>query len=233
MKAQILTILVLAIVLAVLFTQPATVDAKRKKRKTSFDKDTDNIKYSSQEELRAKVDDLNKEKKMKMEDSKMTKEEFEVHRRKLEKEEKELQTKVDVATKAYGRNSSQRAKAMHELGRNIYMQGRFEEVLQSAEEIVRIHEVIDGVEHLNTGMALQNVGNVAYRMNKQTKCYYAMQRALYILLREYQDGSREVMLHRGKMMTFKIDSGKDGPGLSYDEYMDDLADYGDEAVPDL
>jgi hypothetical protein len=68
-----------------------------------------------------------------------------------------------------------------EIGRNMYQQNRYKEVRETAMEILRIHEQIDGVDHLNTALALGNVGSVNYRLNFLKECEYAMQRVLYIL----------------------------------------------------
>ena len=65
----------------------------------------------------------------------------------------------------------------------MYKQKRYEDVFDISKEIVRIHEVIDGVEAAKTAMALGNVGAVAHRLGKKSECALAMNRALYIMIR--------------------------------------------------
>ena len=111
---------------------------------------------------------------------------------KYQKEEVQLRKELDKVRQKYGRMSEQHVNALHALGRNIYKQQRYEEVYSFAQEIVKIHESIDGPEHLNTAKALTNVGSTANRLGKKKDCEIAMNRALYIFLKLYGENSKEV-----------------------------------------
>ncbi len=69
----------------------------------------------------------------------------------LEKEETNLKKNVYRAVLDHGENSAQKAKALHLLGKNLYQQEKFDQVVGIAKDIVQIHEFKDGVEHENTG----------------------------------------------------------------------------------
>jgi Tetratricopeptide repeat len=103
-----------------------------------------------------------------------------------------------------GENSLDRATALHKLGRNVFRQGRHQDGFGIAQEIVRLHEVNDGVEHLNTGNALNNLAAVAFRLGKKAIVDVSMKRTLHIYINTYGDDSKEVLLHRAKMLTFKV-----------------------------
>ena len=52
--------------------------------------------------------------------------------------------------------------------------------------------------------ALGNVGSVSFRLGRVEDCRVAMNRALHIMIMEYGDDSKEVLLHRAKMLTFQV-----------------------------
>jgi hypothetical protein len=110
----------------------------------------------------------------------------------MRKDETMLRWKAEMAKDEHGRMSAEYATALHRLGGNIYKQGRYDEVLATAKEIVKIHETVDGPEHINTAKALTNIGSVANRLGNLKECELAMNRALYILIKTYGKESKEV-----------------------------------------
>ena len=141
---------------------------------------------------------------------------------KLVAEEDGLRQAVEQAIKKHGEFSREKATALHELGRNVYQQGKFEDVVDVAEDIVKIHEVLDGPEAFITAEALGNVASVAHRLGKKDTCRLAMERALYIMIKTYGAQSKEVLLHRGKMLTFQIPDGRESAGMSHEAYLEYL-----------
>jgi hypothetical protein len=140
----------------------------------------------------------------------------------LESEEIELKKNLYRAILNHGENSPEKAAALHVLGRNMYQQKKYDELVDASQEIVRIHEEVDGKESLKTAQALGNVGSVSNRLGRTKECSIAMNRALYIMIKEYGDDSKEVLLHRAKMLTFQISEGREGFGLSYEAYKSEL-----------
>lgn len=204
----------------------ALVLASSKKAKTTkaVNKDDDEeVKYSSKEDLDAKLKEIqrNREKDGYRDDTPSPSEMAQ-----LREAEKDLRTDVIRAELNHGEFSKERAKALHALGGNMFRQQRFEELLELSKQIVRIHETMDGFEALMTGKALGNVGTVAHRLGLQKECELNMKRALYIMLHEggLAEDSRDVLMHRGKMLSFQIKDGENTPGLSYDDYVDILED---------
>lgn len=122
----------------------------------------------------------------------------------------------------YGDESIQKIEALHNLGRTVFALGDFKESFNIAKQIVELHEKLDGPEHIKTGRALSNLGVSAFKYNKQRECELAMLRSLYIFEEEYGVESKEVLLHRGRMMTFKVPDGEFTEGLSHDEYVAEL-----------
>ena len=119
---------------------------------------------------------------------------------------------------------------MHILGRNVYQQGKFEEVATIATDILKIHETLDGPEALITAEALGNVASVSFRLGRKKPCELAMDRALHIMIQQYGAQSKEVLLHRGKMLTFQIANAdnQERTGMSYDAYLEYLEDNDDD-----
>jgi len=169
----------------------AAVEKKSKSKTVVTDTSEEEIvQFDSKADLQRKIEEVaNKKKKdMQSADLDITPQEL----RKLKRKEPELTKKVEIAKSLHGENSRERATALSELGRNIYKQGRYEEVLSVSKEIVRIHEVIDGPEAEMTAKALQNVGSVAHRLQLMDECANSMNRALYIINQKYGRNSKEV-----------------------------------------
>ncbi|KAJ1408433.1 hypothetical protein B484DRAFT_403539 [Ochromonadaceae sp. CCMP2298] len=101
-----------------------------------------------------------------------------------------------------GEISLQHATALHALGGSLYELGRFEELLEMSKVIVRIHEQLEGPE----------------------KCEQAMLRMLYILVKDYGVNSKEVLLHRSRMLTLMIRHAEMSIGMSYEKYLENVDD---------
>ena len=216
--------LVLAVfVLLLLLSSVPGVDAKKKKkvkkgqkqRKTSTVEVNGlgevTVEYKSEDDKARQLRDLTKNKKA---EAAAAEDDPEEQARRLAKQ----------AIKKHGEYSREKATALHELGRNVYQQGKFEDVVDVAEDIVKIHEVLDGPEAFITAEALGNVASVAFRLGKKETCRLAMERALYIMIKTYGAQSKEVLLHRGKMLTFQIANGRESAGMSHEAYLEYLED---------
>jgi hypothetical protein len=109
-----------------------------------------------------------------------------------QREEMQFRRNLESIRTQYGKMSSEYANGLHALGRVVYLQQKYKDVLTIAKEIVRIHERIDGPEHINTAKSLTNVGSTANRLKDMQECERAMNRALYIFLKHYGEDSKEV-----------------------------------------
>lgn len=118
----------------------------------------------------------------------------EADRRKYQREESQLRRNLESIRIEHGKMSTEYANGLHALGRVVYLQKKYKEVLAVAKEIVRIHEKLDGPEHINTAKALTNVGSTANRLKDMQECERAMNRALYIFLKHYGEDSKEVIV---------------------------------------
>lgn len=136
----------------------------------------------------------------------------------LGREEIRIRLEADDIVNRYGNISKEFAEHLHKLGRVMYKQHKFETVFDISSQIVELHEKLDGHEHENTARALGNLGSVSFRLKRWKECEIAMNRALYIWIQKYGPESKEVLLHRGKMLTFQIPHAKTSGGLSFDDY---------------
>ena len=171
-------------------------EAKRKiPTKTDDDLETDEIVYTSDKDLKDKVNELASKKYKKPNNDDST-DDFELsysQRKKLAKDELALLKKLELITELHGALSKERAKALSSLGANIYKQGKYEESFKYSKEILNIHEKLDGVESEITGQVLQNVGSVACKLHLINECKYAFERSLYIILNIHGMNSKEVI----------------------------------------
>lgn len=203
------------IVVVVLVTLCLTIDggvAKAGKSKETASGDDDVETISSNSELSNRLKDMTKNVKLSDE---LTSEE----KLKLRKEEVRIRLGEDDIVQKYGKVSLQYADYLHKLGGNLHKQQDYEQSYVISKQIVEIHEKVDGPESENTARALGNLGSASYRLKHARECEVAMNRALYIWLQRYGENSKEVLLHRGKMLTFQVPFGKTSMGLSYDDYL--------------
>lgn len=140
----------------------------------------------------------------------------------LRREELRVRLSLRDVADEHGKMSAEYAAALHRLGRSLHKQRRFDDGFEVASEIVTIHEKIDGPEHLNTAHALSNAGSAAYRLNKKQEVEWAMNRALYILIKAHGEDAKEVLLHRGRMLTFHVPYAQTSTGISYEDYTYEL-----------
>lgn len=214
-----LSVLFIFCVLVVFLTDPVVCRKRKVKAATTEHEDeieAEEVTYTSKTDLDAKIKNLKKGKGSKFAEDELTPKE----RKQLETAELSLKKQIIRAVLDYGDVSHEKAKALHALGGNLYKQGRLSELVELSKEIVSIHEELDGPESELTGKALGNVGAVACRIELRTDCERAMARALYILLQKHGEESKEVLMHRGKMLTHQIPGAETTAGLSYDDYKD-------------
>lgn len=207
-----ITFLIIAVVLVTLCL---TIDggvAKAGKSKKTSSSDDDVETISSDGELSTLLKDMTKNAKLSDE---LTSDE----KLKLRKEELRIRLSEDDIVQKFGKVSLQYADYLHKLGGNIHKQQDFEQSYVISKQIVEIHEKLDGPESENTARALGNLGSASFRLKHARECEVAMNRALYIWLQRYGENSKEVLLHRGKMLTFQVPFAKTSMGLSYDDYL--------------
>ena len=70
----------------------------------------------------------------------------------LATQEIDLRKDLIRAMSEHSDKSAETASALHLLGRNMFEQGKYEEVIEISAQIVRIHEEIEGPESLNTAL---------------------------------------------------------------------------------
>jgi hypothetical protein len=214
-----LTFVVLLICLSLI----AVAAGESKSKLASQGSDDVEVKYTSKADLDSKLKEIQEKRRADLGyDDSLSESEL----KDFQEREKDLRLDVLRAELNHGEYSNERAKALHALGANLFRQLRFDELLEISKQIVRIHETLDGFESLMAGKALGNMGTVAYRLGDDKECELAMKRALYIMLHEggLKEESREVLIHRGKMLSFGITDGETTKGLSYDEYVNLLED---------
>ena len=55
-----------------------------------------------------------------------------------------------------------------------------------------------------------------------TECNLALRRGLHILIKIYGRESKEVLMQRGRMLTYHVPDSEHSEGLSYQEYLEEL-----------
>lgn len=213
MRAQIAVLLIVIVVAALCWSIDAAGAVNAGKAKKTASENDDNVEtISSNSALSDRIKDLSKAAKLSDE---LTSEE----KLKLRKDELRIRlTEEDIVAK-FGKVSLEYADYLHKLGGNLHKQQDFEQSYVISKQIVEIHEKLDGPESENTARALGNLGSASFRLNRARECEVAMNRALYIWLERYGENSKEVLLHRGKMLTFQVPFAKTSMGLSYDDYV--------------
>lgn len=203
------------IIAVVLVTLCLTVDcgvvkAGKSKKTASEDDDVETI--SSNTELSNRLKDMTK-------NAKLNEELSSEEKLQLRKEELRIRLTEDDIVEKFGKVSLQYADYLHKLGRSLHKQQDFEQSYLISKQIVEIHEKLDGPESENTARALGNLGSASFRLKRARECEVAMNRALYVWLQRYGENSKEVLLHRGKMLSFQVPFAKTSMGLSYDDYL--------------
>lgn len=203
------------IIAVVLVTLCLTVDcgvvkAGKSKKTASEDDDVETI--SSNTELSNRLKDMTK-------NAKLNEELSSEEKLQLRKEELRIRLTEDDIVEKFGKVSLQYADYLHKLGRSLHKQQDFEQSYLISKQIVEIHEKLDGPESENTARALGNLGSASFRLKRTRECEVAMNRALYVWLQRYGENSKEVLLHRGKMLSFQVPFAKTSMGLSYDDYL--------------
>ena len=186
--------------------------------KATEDNSTETLNYQSEEDLNKKLKDFQQAKAKKS--SAIGDELSEADIYKFLGEEIKLKNSLDTITAKYGEVSTQRADALHKLGRVVYKLKKFEDALAISKEIVTIYEQVYGYEHIKTSEALGNLASASFRLQLHDHCALAMYRALHIIIKKFGEDSKEVLLHRAKMLTFNISDGETSEGLDYESAME-------------
>ena len=101
----------------------------------------------------------------------------------------------------------------------MYKQKRYDESLSVAKEIARLNEFNHGNEHILYGEALSNMGSVYYRLGDSARCATHMLRAFTITNNAHGKDSKEALIMRGKLLTFKVPDGETTEGISQEEFL--------------
>lgn len=164
--------LLLSLIIVILLININLIESKKN--------DIKEIKYKNKNDLKKKLEKETKNRILADED-----EISPSQKKKLESEELNLKRDVMRSELNYGVDSIEKATSLHKLGRNMYQQGKYHDLKELSKEIVRIHEVVDGTDHVNVANALGNVGSLSFRIGDTRECEVSMQRALYILIEEH------------------------------------------------
>jgi len=215
--------LIILIIIALLLASPV-IDGKRRKKTSKVEQGpttVDTIVYSSEEDKQRQLDELKKRTMAGAADK--TKQDRQ--KAKLMMEEQKLRRAVQRTGDQDGVDSKERAMALHKLGRNLYLQDRYYETFEMSLEIARIHAVVDGKNSLAFADALGNVGSVANRVKDIKLCEIVMKRQLRILLDKHGPESKEVLIQRARMMSFRISDGETTDGFDAEQYEDEMVGY--------
>jgi hypothetical protein len=179
--------------------------------------DVEEIKFESEEEKQEILQKLQRERqaKEKMGDEPPSSKEMV----KLKMQERELRRELGEAVMKYGDDSKEKATVLHKVGYNLFKQVRFEDLWDISLEIVRIHELHDGPESVETGKALSNCAQTAFRLGKRDECGLASYRYLYIMIKHMGLQSKEVVMARARLMQYHFRDGETSKGMSYAEYL--------------
>ena len=192
-----------------------SIDAKKTPKQNKREED---VEVLTEDQLEEKIASMNKpDARSKAKEEKKKADE----RKKLEKELVSFEKKAELAKDGFGDASEEYAKMIHSLGRVVYKLERYDDAKRYALEIVRIYETLHGIDHIEMAKALGNVGSVSYRLKDMKTCAKVMSRALDIVLRkfDYDENSKEVLMHRAKMISFGLDKEASSMGISHEEYI--------------
>ena len=142
-----LTLLLVAVILLSTQLQPSD-GASRKKKKNARKKgehEEDSVVYTSEADKLIKLAEMKEKLLNKDKPDKETQDATIIA---LRAHEKELRIDLVRSIVNHGDDSVEKATSLHLLGRNLYHQEKFEDVVEASQEIVRIHEITDGPESI-------------------------------------------------------------------------------------
>lgn len=214
------------------------VEAKRRRRRASSapkakvtDQQATDKKQYVDDEIEEEIvqqDDINKKintmNKNLGEPQEMTDEEYEEFKIIKGKEQAEAMKNLYRAKANHGEDTRPVADALHRLGKVLYEQVKFEEAFEVAKEVLRIHTKLYGPDDEETMKALGNFGSVACRMNRQTVCDLVMYRMMDIAIKLYGKESKQALLQRGRLLTFKVPHGDKHEGIDQEMFEDEIAE---------
>lgn len=209
--------LLVAFELILVFSE--TKKVKNRPRQFADMLEDSSIELKSKREIEEKLAEMNKEK------LKGVHTEHELTPIELEKiniEELSIRKKIEMLPISKKDISLDRANLLHKLGGILYKKKDYQAALLISQEILLVHEKLDGVNHINTAKALTNVGSVAHRLKKLEYCELVERRALNIFIKHYGSEAKEVLLQKGRMLSFGIPETRTSKGLSYEEFVDEL-----------
>ena len=122
--------------------------------------EADEVTFSSEEDKERKLQNLANLRKQERESVESPLDPKELNT--LREDEKVLRKNVLRASLNNGDTSREKAKALHEMGRNVYKQRRYQDIYDISMEILRIHMALDGHESLATAQVSQLPENIAF-----------------------------------------------------------------------
>lgn len=126
---------------------------------------------------------------------------------------------IRFAVNNFGDVSLEKAAALDKLGRVVFKLGKYEELLELSYEIVAIKETLLGVDHVEVGAALRNIGTLTGKLGRLDECQRVFLRALYIHKLHYKQGSKEMAILLAKMHQYGLEEEViKSEGMSYAEY---------------
>ena len=182
----------------------------------------DIITFTSDEDKIRKIEKL---KKLREIDG-MNKELSELERSELRTEERKLRKNVMKASLHFGDFSKEKATAMHALGRNLFKQGHYSHIYTLAWDILAIHEKLDGPDSMEYHRAITNVASTAWKIGEREPARILSRRQLGILQERGEDeGGKEIMMIRARLLSYQDPNGKEVAGLSHEEFKIAIKDY--------
>lgn len=131
----------------------------------------------------------------------------------------ELVEDVRFAVNNHGDVSIEKATALDKLGRVVFKLGKYEELLELSYEIAAIKEQLLGVDHVEVGAALRNIGTITGKLQRWGACRRVLLRALRIHTIHYEKGSKEMAVLQAKMHQCGLNEDfLQSEGTSYEEY---------------
>ena len=195
--------------------------------KMGGDGEDDVIKFSSEADAERKIKKLQELRKFEKEP---VVSDSDLHELKVE--EKKLRKAVMREAMNYGDISSEKAAAMHLLGRNLFKQQRYSLIYALSWDILHIHEKLDGVTSRKYAQAITNVASTAWKLGEKDAARILSRRQLGVWQEMGEDEwEKDIMTTRARLLSYQDPTGKEVPGSSHEEYKREIVQH--ELTSDL
>ena len=122
----------------------------------------------------------------------------------LQEEENELRVNLLRAIVNHGDDSLEKATALHVLGRTLYHQRKYSDVTDVSNEIVRIHEKIDGPESIQVALGLITSVLLNFNLSPRTKISFAITTADEIIIAKFNNMTEFCIINLPAPLLWKI-----------------------------